>query len=89
MFELERLRAPIYIVFITLMILMRSDGVELYTIEAEEIQLSSEYTDYANVFLEEEAVKFLEFTHVEHAIPIEEGVEVPYRLIYSLSINEL
>jgi hypothetical protein len=89
MFELERLRAPIYTVFVAPVVLMRSDSVELYAIEAEEIQLPSEYADYADVFLEEEAAKFLESTRVEHAIPIEEGAEVPYGPIYSLSANEL
>jgi NhaP-type Na+/H+ and K+/H+ antiporter len=76
MFKLKRLGAPIYIVFIALMVLMWSDGVELYIIEIEEIQLSSKYANYANIFLEEEVVKFLESTHVKHAIPIKEGVEV-------------
>jgi hypothetical protein len=89
MFELKRLKAPIYIVFIAPVVLMRSDDIELYAIEAEEIQLPSKYANYADVFLEEEVAKFLESTHVEHAIPIEEGAEVPYRLIYSLSANEL
>jgi hypothetical protein len=89
MFKLERLRASIYIVFIVSMVPMRSDGVELYAIEAEEIQLPSKYVDYTDVFLEEEAMKFPESTRVEHAIPIEEDAEVSYELIYSLFMNEL
>jgi hypothetical protein len=89
MFELKRLRASIYIVFIAPMILMRSDGVELYTIKIKEIQLSSEYINYADVFLEEEAAKFLKSIYVKHAILIKEGAEVLYEPIYSLSMNEL
>jgi prophage maintenance system killer protein len=89
MFELKRLKAPIYIVFIAPMVLMRSDDVELYTIEVEEIQLSFKYTNYVDVFLKEEAAKFLKSICVEHAIPIKEDVEVSYKSIYSLSMNEL
>jgi hypothetical protein len=50
MFELERLEAPIYVVFVTPAIPLRSDGVELNMMDTEEIQLPSEYEDYADVF---------------------------------------
>jgi hypothetical protein len=82
MFELERLRASIYVMFIISVIPLRSDSVELNTIDTEEIRLPSKYKDYADVFLEEEALKFSNSTRVEHSIPIEEGVEVPHDPIY-------
>jgi hypothetical protein len=55
----------------------------------KEIQLPSKYEDYVNVFSEEEALKFSNFTRVEHFILIKEGVEVPYNPIYQLEEHEL
>jgi Reverse transcriptase (RNA-dependent DNA polymerase) len=89
MFELERLKAPIYVVFVTPAILLRSDGVELNTMDTEEIRLPPEYKDYADVFLEEEASKFPNSTRVEYSIPIKEGAEVPYNPIYQLREHKL
>jgi hypothetical protein len=89
MFELERLGAPIYVVFITPAIPIRSDSVELTTLSTELITLPSKYEEYAKVFSKEEAAKFLDSTRVEHSIPVKEGVEVLYNPIYSLSANEL
>jgi hypothetical protein len=89
MFELERLKAPIYIVFVILAIPLWSDDIELNTTNIEEIRLPPEYEDYANVFSEEEASKFPNFTRVEHSIPIKEGAEVPYSSIYQLREHEL
>jgi hypothetical protein len=89
MFKLERIRAPIYVVFVTSAIPLRSDGVELNIIDTEEIQLPPEYKDYANVFSEEEASKFPNSTRVEHFILIKEGAEVPYDPIYQLREHEL
>jgi hypothetical protein len=82
MFELERLRAPIYVVFVTSAIPLRSDGVELNATDTEEIRLPPKYKDYADVFSEEEASKFPDSTRVEHSILIEEGAEVPHGPIY-------
>jgi hypothetical protein len=82
MFKLERIRVPIYVVFITSTIPLRSDDVELNTTDTEEIQLPSKYENYINVFSEEEASKFPDSTRVEYFIFIKEGVEVPYNLIY-------
>jgi hypothetical protein len=89
MFKLKRLRAPIYIVFITPMIPIWSDSVELTTLSTKPITLLPKYEEYAKVFSKEEAAKFLDSTRVEHSIPVEEGVEVPYGPIYSLSTNKL
>ena len=89
MFELERLGAPIYAVFVTPAIPMRSECVALHALDTEEIQLPPEYQEYAEVFSETEAAKFPDSTRVEHSIPVEEGAEVPYGPIYSLSANEL
>jgi hypothetical protein len=82
MFKLERLRAPIYVMFITLTIPLRSDGVELNTIDIKEIRLPPKYKDYADVFSEKEASKFPDSTRVEHSILIEEGAEVSHGPIY-------
>jgi hypothetical protein len=89
MFKLERLKAPIYIMFITSTISIRSDSVELTTLSTESITLPPKYKEYAKVFSKEETAKFLDSTCVEHSILVEEGVEVPYDLIYSLNANKL
>jgi hypothetical protein len=82
MFKLERLKVSIYIVFVTLMILLRSDDVKLNTMDMEDIRLPPKYENYANIFSKEEALKFLNSTRVEHFISIKEGVEVLYSSIY-------
>jgi hypothetical protein len=82
MFKLKRLRAPIYVIFVISTIPLWSDGVGLNTTNTKEIRLSPKYKNYVNVFSKEEALKFLNFTRVEHSILIEEGVEVSYNPIY-------
>jgi hypothetical protein len=61
---------------------LRSDGVGLNTTDIEEIRLPPKYEDYVDVFSEEEALKFPDFTRVEYSILIEEGAEVLYSPIY-------
>jgi hypothetical protein len=82
MFELERLKAPIYAVFIISIIPLRSDGVGLNATDIEEIRLPPKYKDYVDVFSAEEALKFPDFTRVEYSILIKEGAEVLYSPIY-------
>jgi hypothetical protein len=89
MFKLKRIGAPIYVMFITSAIPLRSDGVELNATDTEDIRLPPKYKDYTNVFSEEEASKFPDFTRVKYSILIEEGVEVPYSPIYQLGEHEL
>jgi hypothetical protein len=55
----------------------------------KDIRLSPKYENYADVFSEEEASKFPDFTRVEYFILIEKGVEVPYNSIYQLGEHEL
>jgi hypothetical protein len=82
MFKLKRIRAPIYVVFITLIIPLWSNGVELNIMNIKDIRLSSKYKDYTNVFSKEETSKFPDFMWVEYFIPIKEDVEVLYNPIY-------
>jgi hypothetical protein len=89
MSKLEELGIPIYTLFVTPANPMRSDSVELNSVEAEEVRLPPEYKAYADVFSESEAAKFPDSTRVEHSIPIEEDAEVSFGPIYSLSATEL
>jgi hypothetical protein len=82
MFKLERIRTPIYIVFIISIIPLWSNDVELNTTDIEEIQLLFKYKDYVDVFSKEETSKFPNFTRVEYFISIKEGVKVLYDFIY-------
>ena len=67
----------------------RYAGVPLYATQAEPVSLPKEYEDYADVFSEEGAASLPDHAHVEHAIHIQEGGEVPYGPIYPLSRGEL
>ena len=59
------------------------------TCTEEEVKLPMEYRDYADVFSESEADKLPESSRVAHSIEIEEGKEVPFGPIYTLSAKEL
>jgi hypothetical protein len=68
---------------------LRDDCLGLNSIEVAEVQLLKEYKNYADVFLEENALKLPDSMRVKHAIPIEEGKEVLFSSIYSLLANKL
>ena len=53
------------------------------------MKLPIEYRDYANVFSESEADKLPESSRVIYLIEIEEGKEVLFSPIYTLSAKEL
>jgi hypothetical protein len=53
------------------------------------VQLLKEYKDYTDVFLEENTLKLLNFTRVEHTISIEKDKKVLFSPIYSLLANKL
>jgi hypothetical protein len=89
MSKLEELDILIYALFITSANPIRSDSVELNSVEAEEVRLPPKYKAYADIFSESEAIKFPDFTRVKHFILIKEGVEVSFSPIYSLSATEL
>jgi hypothetical protein len=57
--------------------------------DTEEIRLPPKYKDYVDVFSEEEASKFPDFTRVKYSILIKEGAEVPHGPIYQLGEHEL
>jgi hypothetical protein len=67
----------------------RGAGVSLYSTEAIDISLPEEYTEYADVFSEEGAASLPDHARVEHAIPLQDGQEVPYGPLYPLSGVEL
>ena len=56
----------------------------------EGVKIPDEYSDFANVFSEEKALVLPERTELnEHAINLEDGKQLPYGPIYSLSPVEL
>jgi hypothetical protein len=57
--------------------------------DTEDIRLPPKYKDYADVFSEEEALKFPDSTRVEYSILIKEGAKVLYSPIYQLEEHEL
>ena len=64
--------------------------VQLALLLAEEVIMPTEYSDFADVFLEKSANVFPEWTGAnEHAIKLEEGKQPPYMPIYSLGPVEL
>ena len=56
----------------------------------EEVKILEEYLDFANVFSEKNVLVLLERTKFnKYVIDLEDGKQLPYRLIYSLSPVEL
>jgi hypothetical protein len=68
---------------------LRDNCLGLNSIEVAKVQLLKEYKDYADVFLEENALKLPDSTRVKYAISIEKDKKVLFSSIYSLLANEL
>jgi hypothetical protein len=68
---------------------MSNAGVSLGTVRTEKVILPLEYSDYADVFAEDQGLLFLKNTRVNHAIEVEENRKVPFSPIYKLSANKL
>ena len=67
----------------------KTDEVLLASVQVSEIVLFKEYSEYANVFSEEEASQLADDTKVSHAIDIKKGKKSSYEPIYLLSVKEL
>ena len=63
---------------------LEPNDLRLFLVDVEEL-LPLKYADYADVFLEKDAVMFSKSIRVRHAILISKGAEVSYRPIYPLS----
>ena len=87
--EAEIATESVSVMFVTPANSTGNAGVSLYAAEAQEVTLPKEYSDYADVFSEEGAASLPDHARIEHAIPIEEGKQVPYGPIYPLSAAEL
>jgi hypothetical protein len=64
-------------------------GVSLSIVHIKEVILLLEYSDYTDVFAEDQRLSFLKNTRVNHVIEVEENRKVLFNLIYKLSINKL
>ena len=67
----------------------KASKVLLASMQVSEVILSEEYSEYTNVFSEEEVSQLADDTKVSHAIDIEKGKKSSYEPIYSLSVKEL
>lgn len=81
--------ASTFLIYVQPAAAKRDAGVSLYSTETIDISLPEEYAEYADVFSEEGAASLPDHTRVEHAIPIQDGEEVPYGSLYPLSGVEL
>ena len=63
--------------------------VLLASMQVGEVVLSEEYSEYTDVFSEEEVSQLADDMKVSHAIDIEKDKKPSYELIYSLSVKEL
>jgi hypothetical protein len=59
------------------------------TMNAPEEALPPEYTEFVDVFSEEQAGILPENTAHDHTIDLKEGTQPPYKLLYPLSQEEL
>ena len=65
-------------------------AAQIVSLLAKEVRIPDEYSDFADVFLEEKALVLPERTELnEHAIDLEDGKQAPYGPIYSLGPMEL
>jgi hypothetical protein len=68
---------------------MNNADVSLGIICIKEVILPLKYSDYTDVFAEDQRLLFLKNTRVNHVIEVEENRKVPFNLIYKLFINKL
>ena len=63
---------------------------QIASLVAEEVQISSKYSDFSDVFSEEKTLVLSVATNLnQHAIKLQKGQQPPYRPIYSLGPVEL
>ena len=67
----------------------KAGKVLLTSMQVSEIILSEEYSEYTDVFSEEEMSQLADNTKVSHAIDIKKGKKPLYESIYPLSVEEL
>ena len=81
----------IYVSFLNLTLRLYPDRVaQIASLPAKEIKIPDEYSDFADVFLEEKSLVLPECIKLnEYTINPEYNKQPPYRLIYSLDPLEL
>ena len=67
----------------------KADKIQLASVQIGEVILLKKYNDYSNVFSEEEVSQLADDIKISHAIDIKKSKESLYKLIYSLSVEEL
>ena len=67
----------------------KASEVLLTSVQVSEVVLSEEYSEYTDVFSEEEMSQLADNMKVSHAIDIKKGKKPLYKLIYPLSVKEL
>ena len=60
-----------------------------YVNAAQEVRILHELSEYADVFDNRNAEILPQYKSSDHAIPIVEGKEPPYSLLYTLSLRKL
>jgi hypothetical protein len=60
-----------------------------YVHAAQEVRIPHKLLEYADVFDNRNAEILLQYKSLDYAIPIVEGKEPPYGLLYTLSSREL
>ena len=60
-----------------------------YIHAAQEVRIPHELSEYADVFDNRNAEILLQYKSLDYAIPIVEGKELPYSLLYTLSLRKL
>ena len=75
---------------LNLMPIHSAQEAQIALLIAKEVKISTEYSDFSDVFLEEKTSILLEKTKFnQYAIKLQEGQQLPYRSIYSLALVEL
>ena len=80
----------VHLTSLSIMAIYPAREAQIALLVAKEIQISSEYSDFSDVFSEEKASILPEATELnQHVIKLQKSQQPPYRPIYSLSPVEL
>ena len=79
-----------HVTFLLTMAIHPTRKAQVALLVAKEVKIPIKYSDFSDVFLEENALILPEVTELnQHAIKLQEGQQSPYRPIYSLGSVEL
>ena len=76
----------VYVTFFLTMAIYPAKEAQIYLLVVKKVKISTEYSNFSDIFLEEKALILPEATELnQHVIELEKGQQPPYGPIYRLS----